>query len=465
MKKSIIIIFLFILGTSNILIKSKNTKVTYNKNHGKFVFQPLYFGDNNVGNEYYFVVKEENSGKTINGITYSTAEYHVTVKVTQGTKNNILTEVSVVDGTGTTAENNILSFNNKYSVFGEAEATIEGKKELTGRNIIDGEFTFEIIDDEGNITEVSNSGDSFSHTFTYVAPGEYFYIVREKAGSLGGITYDNAEYHVVVAVSDDGKGGLEAEVQYEEEVIFKNLYIPEAAEVTVKGKKVLEGMDLVDGQFKFELYPANENYTVSEGTAPIATATNAGGEFGFNFVFDKAGDYYYVIYEDDSNPIKNVDYDESEYQVHIVVYDDGKGELQHIVKINEAENGEIVFVNKYEKPKEPPKPEKVTKLTVEKVWDDKNDKFGDRPDSVTVVLYANGEKFGRAVLSEENDWSYTFKDLPKNDENGRRIEYTVAEENVPKNYFASYDTTWLGKVIITNTYTEEHNPSTGAPGI
>ena len=32
MKKSIIIIFLFILGTSNILIKSKNTKVTYNKN-------------------------------------------------------------------------------------------------------------------------------------------------------------------------------------------------------------------------------------------------------------------------------------------------------------------------------------------------------------------------------------------------------------------------------------------------
>ena len=76
-----------------------------------------------------------------------------------------------------------------------------------------------------------------------------------------------------------------------------------------------------------------------------------------------------------------------------------------------------------------------------------------------------GEKFGRAVLNEENDWSHTFRELPKNDENGRRIEYTVAEENVPKNYFASYDTTWLGKVIITNTYTEEHNPSTGAPGI
>lgn len=33
MKKSIIIIlFLFIFGTSNIIIKSKNTKVTYNKN-------------------------------------------------------------------------------------------------------------------------------------------------------------------------------------------------------------------------------------------------------------------------------------------------------------------------------------------------------------------------------------------------------------------------------------------------
>jgi LPXTG-motif cell wall-anchored protein len=103
-----------------------------------------------------------------------------------------------------------------------------------------------------------------------------------------------------------------------------------------------------------------------------------------------------------------------------------------------GELGEIVFVNKYEKPKEPPKPEKVTKLTVEKVWDDKNDKFGDRPDSVTVVLYANGEKFGRAVLSEENDWSYTFKDLPKYDSKGKEIVFSVEEVYISPEWRAEY---------------------------
>ena len=86
-----------------------------NASHAKFVFAPLYFGDENIGKNYYFVVKEK--AGSLGGITYSKAEYHITVSVAQGTGNTVVASVSsveVVDGTTTAAENNLLSFTNLF---------------------------------------------------------------------------------------------------------------------------------------------------------------------------------------------------------------------------------------------------------------------------------------------------------------------------------------------------------------
>ena len=441
-----------------------------NASHAKFVFNPLYFGDKNVGENYYFVVKEK--AGTLGGITYSNAEYHITVSVTQeeGAVKAAVSSIEVVGGTATADEDNVLSFTNVYTVSGKTEAFIVADKNLTGRVLLDGEFEMLIINNEtGETVAVKNEGTLFEERLEFDAAGEYKFTVKEKVGTLGGITYDSAEYDVTVVVVDNGYGELVADVVYEDgEIVFNNTYSAESAKVTVKGTKVLEGKDLADGQFKFNLYPTNENFTVAEGTAPI-TATNANGEFGFNFTFNEPGDYYYVVYEDDSEPIENIDYDESEHQIHIHVFDNYEGKLQSIVKVNGTENGKVTFTNIYdepEKPQEPEKPEKpapTTKLTVEKVWDDKNDKEGERPDSVTLVLY--GVRIDHVVLDEESDWTYTFTNLPVYNENGKRVRYTVAEENVPKNYSVSYNTTWLGKVIVTNTYGEELNPDTGAPGL
>ena len=73
----------------------------------------------------------------------------------------------------------------------------------------------------------------------------------------------------------------------------------------------------------------------------------------------------------------------------------------------------------------------TTEVSVSKVWDDADDQDRIRPDSVTVRLYADGEPVeGQTVtLSEENQWTFVFTDLPKNRE-GNEIAYTVAEDEV-----------------------------------
>ncbi|MGI6722001.1 MAG: Cna B-type domain-containing protein [Anaerovoracaceae bacterium] len=73
-----------------------------------------------------------------------------------------------------------------------------------------------------------------------------------------------------------------------------------------------------------------------------------------------------------------------------------------------------------------------TEISVLKVWNDKNDKDGVRPDSVTVHLFADGKDTGRTLeLNASNDWKGTFKDLAVNND-GKAITYTVTETPVAK---------------------------------
>ena len=73
----------------------------------------------------------------------------------------------------------------------------------------------------------------------------------------------------------------------------------------------------------------------------------------------------------------------------------------------------------------------TTEITGTKTWNDANNQDGKRPESITVILLANGtEKTRQAVTADEaGNWTYTFKDLPKY-ANGQEITYTVAEEEV-----------------------------------
>lgn len=94
-------------------------------------------------------------------------------------------------------------------------------------------------------------------------------------------------------------------------------------------------------------------------------------------------------------------------------------------------------------PVTPVVPGTTTSVTVNKAWAD--DEGVDRPESVSVQLYADGVAYGAPVtVSGDYGWSYTWYDLPLG------AEYTVAEVNVPEGYEAKVD-----GYTITNTYVGE----------
>ena len=89
-----------------------------------------------------------------------------------------------------------------------------------------------------------------------------------------------------------------------------------------------------------------------------------------------------------------------------------------------------------------------TEHTVEKTWNDNEDKLGLRA-PITVQLKQNGVAYGTPVtLNAANGWKYTFTGLPKS-LNGKAYEYTVDEISVPAGYYNEVKTE-DGKTTITN---------------
>ena len=94
-----------------------------------------------------------------------------------------------------------------------------------------------------------------------------------------------------------------------------------------------------------------------------------------------------------------------------------------------------------------------TSLTVTKKWDDAENPDGLRPKTIKVQLYADGQKLDKEVeLSEDNKWSYTFSDLDEK-KDGKTIQYTVNEIEVPEGYTQTVEATNPGQVVIINTHT------------
>ena len=88
----------------------------------------------------------------------------------------------------------------------------------------------------------------------------------------------------------------------------------------------------------------------------------------------------------------------------------------------------------------------TTEISGSKTWNDKDNQDGIRPDSITVRLLANGKEVASKEVKADDNWSYSFKDLPKY-ENGKEIIYTVTEDTV-KDY-----TTTVDGYNVTNSYT------------
>lgn len=92
----------------------------------------------------------------------------------------------------------------------------------------------------------------------------------------------------------------------------------------------------------------------------------------------------------------------------------------------------------------------TTSRTVVKKWIDRADKAEKRPEEIVAQLLRNGEVYKTAVLNEENNWTYTWKNLSRN------YKWTVAEEKVPAGYTVSISQDGSLYTII-NTYENDED--------
>lgn len=136
----------------------------------------------------------------------------------------------------------------------ETKATIELDKTLTGRDLTDGEFSFELYEGANKLQTVTNKNGKVTFApIEYTEEGEHTYTVKEVAGNTPGITYDKTDKQVTVKVKKDGDN-LKADVAYPENKTFSNTYTaPQPAKAKISASKILEGAELKNGEFNFQL--------------------------------------------------------------------------------------------------------------------------------------------------------------------------------------------------------------------
>ena len=280
-------------------------------------------------------------------IIYSDAVLDVTVNVTDDGSGQLTATANK-----TAAD---LTFTNTYTPTATT-ATITGTKALTGRDLAEGEFFFDLKDADGNVVQTVQNGADGTFGFAPLQldkVGTYVYTVSERAGATAnGVTYDTTVFTATVTVTENAEThALEAQVAYSkggkaaDAVAFSNSYAPAATEVKLGASKVLSGEDLKEGRFSFQLKDADGKV--------LQTAKNAAdGTVGFEAIsYDKPGTYAYSISEVDDGQ-KNVTYDAAEHRVTVTVTDDGAGHLVATVTYDGAVAP--VFKNTYTPPTTPP---------------------------------------------------------------------------------------------------------------
>ena len=127
-------------------------------------------------------------------------------------------------------------------------------------------------------------------------------------------------------------------------------------------------------------------------------------------------------------------------------YDNG-AEINYTVT-EEQVSGYTAEVNGYNI-KNSYKPGK-TSVQVTKVWDDRDNQDGKRPTTVTITLYADGKKTDKTLqLSKDSKWTGSFTELDEY-KNGKKIEYSIKEENVGNDYLSEISGDVMSGFIVTN---------------
>lgn len=249
------------------------------------------------------------------------------------------------------------TFTNTYNVTPvETSVTdqITANRVLIGRDLKEGEFSFELV--EGNKVVATGINDAEGNitmsAVKYTEAGEHTYTLREVNGGTisKGITYGDAKYTIETTITDKGDGTLKAEhvLKDAKTATFKNTYsvTPTDADLDFDLSKAIDGREWTDGdEFSFTItapdgapLPDPATVTVSKHDAKDGIAAIKFGKIRYT----AAGTYKYEIRENAGNTV-GMTYDSHVATAEVTVTENGDGNLT--ANVTKKENGR--FTNKY----------------------------------------------------------------------------------------------------------------------
>ena len=253
--------------------------------------------------------------------------------------------------------NAAFTFTNTYSATPvETSVTdqITANKVLTGRNLMDSEFSFELVEGDKVVATGKNDaeGKITMGTVKYDKAGKHTYTLREANGGTTskGITYSDAEYTIETTITDNGDGTLKAEhvLKDAKTATFKNTYsvTPTDADLDFDLSKAIDGREWTDGdEFSFTItapdgapLPDPATVTVNKHDAKDGIAAVKFGKIRYT----AAGTYTYEIRENAGNAA-GMAYDGHVATAEVTVTEDGEGKLT--ANVTKKENGR--FANTY----------------------------------------------------------------------------------------------------------------------
>ncbi len=343
-----------VAGKDNIPAKAKDGK---NIDLGEFKYSlsdlagVSYDADGVKTKTYNYTVKEiiPEDSKKLEGVSYTSGEYYITITVTYNKNSG---EMTVVESDN--AKNMV--FTNTYDTYDTAE--LEVYKKLFGAVLEADAFTFKLEKDnngtfvpvatgtndaDGNVTFTANGKPyEFKVTLADMADGtgyapfrRFAYKVYEVEGTDPNMAYDTTEHIVYLdATYDASTGKLTAKfADGSAHVDFINTETT-AARAVLKGTKSLTGRELNDKEFSFTAYKAAgsiaDGFTKVDPEHPVATGTNMGGEITFSAIAYTLSDmtndveefYYYIEENEDaltSRTLTGITYDPTVYVAKVTV--------------------------------------------------------------------------------------------------------------------------------------------------
>ena len=247
------------------------------------------------------------------------------------------------------------TFTNAYNVTSIKTSVtdqITATKVLDGRDLKEGEFSFELVEGDKVVATGKNAADGkiTMSPIEYTKAGTHPYTLREVKGNAGGITYSDAKFTIETTITDNGDGTLKAEHVLKDATAatFKNTYsvTPTDADLDFDLSKVISGRDWTDGdEFSFTITAAEGTPLPDPATVTVNKHDAKGGIAAVKFGkirYTAAGTYTYEIRENAGNAA-GMAYDGHVATAEVTVTEDGEGKLT--ANVTKKENGR--FTNTY----------------------------------------------------------------------------------------------------------------------